>query len=120
VPGISEGWGDGDWAKERRPACTVTNAEWLTLVAKFGLAGPLRGHVTSEMLTFTGFQGGSETEFEELSIPVDQDPLRGFLLRRLSGRSTSCRSRTLPQRGLERPVGRGLDQLVGHSDSGRA
>lgn len=37
VLGISEGWGDGEWAKARRPAYTVTNAEWLTLVEKFGL-----------------------------------------------------------------------------------
>ncbi|PXX11386.1 DivIVA domain-containing protein, partial [Mycolicibacterium moriokaense] len=37
VPGVSEGWGDGEWAKARRPAYTVTNAEWLTLVEKFGL-----------------------------------------------------------------------------------
>ncbi|PXW99138.1 DivIVA domain-containing protein, partial [Mycolicibacterium moriokaense] len=38
VPGISEGWGGvEEWAKARRPAYTVTNAEWLTLVEKFGL-----------------------------------------------------------------------------------
>lgn len=37
VPGISEGWGDGEWVKARRPAYAVPDAEWLTLVETFGL-----------------------------------------------------------------------------------
>jgi hypothetical protein len=57
---------------------------------------------------------------EELSIPVDQDLLRGFLLRRFIGAFDELPFSNLAAARTSATRGRGLDHLVGHSDSGCA